>query len=173
MNDTDDDEEDLDEDEDGVVGITEEVLDFVSKITSRPELWTDFPISLPDDVDMSDYQREHASEIERLVPSLVYLRQKISSQISHGKFWMIYFILLLPRLNEDDLKLLSTPEVVEMRESLLQKLQNKSNAPQERFENSETVDSSKEDGGKEVEETTGRAQCVRQDCKCDKRDESC
>ncbi|KAL2487320.1 BSD domain-containing protein [Abeliophyllum distichum] len=48
MNDTDDEEEDLDKESDGIVGITEEIVDFVSKISSRPELWTDFPISLPD-----------------------------------------------------------------------------------------------------------------------------
>lgn len=59
---------------------------------------------------MSDYQREHAAEIEHLVPNLVNLRQKISGQISHGKFWMIYFTLLFSRLNEEDLKLLATPE---------------------------------------------------------------
>ncbi|XP_022894078.1 uncharacterized protein LOC111408562 [Olea europaea var. sylvestris] len=57
------------------------------------------------DVDMSDYQREHASEIERL--------------------------------NEEDLELLATPEVVKMRETILHMLQNK-----RAFEDS---DSSEED----------------------------
>ncbi|KAL2499608.1 Transducin family protein/WD-40 repeat family protein [Abeliophyllum distichum] len=46
MNDTDDNEEDLDEENDGIVGITKEIVDFVNKISSKPELWTDFPISL-------------------------------------------------------------------------------------------------------------------------------
>lgn len=40
-------EDDDDDDEDGV-GTDEEVLDFVWKISERPELWTDFPLSLPD-----------------------------------------------------------------------------------------------------------------------------
>ncbi|CAI9758932.1 unnamed protein product [Fraxinus pennsylvanica] len=88
--------------ENGVVGVTEDVVDFVGKISSSPELWTDFPISLRDDVDMSDYQREHASEIERLV--------------------------------------------VETRATILQMFQNKIT-----FGNS---DSSEEDGGEEVEEST-------------------
>lgn len=146
--------DDDDLDEDGAVGVTEEVVDFVRKISSRPALWTDFPISLPDDVDMSDCQREHAAEIEHLVPNLRNLRQKISSQISHGKFWMIYFILLFPRLNEEDLKLLSTPEGVKMSERLFQKLQNKSNTNEEPIDNSKMVDSSKEDGIRKGEEST-------------------
>ncbi|XP_073289674.1 uncharacterized protein [Primulina huaijiensis] len=127
-------EEDEDEDEDAV-GITEEVVDFVRKLSTRPELWIDFPLSLADDFDMSDYQRDHAANIDYLVPELVRLRQKISSQITEGKFWLIYFILLFPRLSEEDLKLLSAPQVVEARETLLKKLQNKSNTMQETSEN--------------------------------------
>ncbi|XP_073034425.1 uncharacterized protein [Primulina eburnea] len=137
LNDDDDDEveeEDEDGDEDAV-GITEEVVDFVRKLCTRPELWIDFPLSLADDFDMSDYQRDHAANIDYLVPELVTLRQKISSQISEGKFWIIYFILLFPRLSEDDLKLLSAPQVIEARETLLKKLQNKSNTMQEKSEN--------------------------------------
>ncbi|KAF5459212.1 hypothetical protein F2P56_023185 [Juglans regia] len=38
------DEEDLIDD--GVPGVTDEVLDFVSEISTRPELWTDFPLPL-------------------------------------------------------------------------------------------------------------------------------
>ncbi|XP_075475015.1 uncharacterized protein LOC142505792 [Primulina tabacum] len=133
LNDDDDDEVE-DEDEDAV-GITEEVVDFARKLSTRPELWIDFPLSLADDFDMSDYQRDHAANIDYLVPELVTLRQKISGQISEGKFWIIYFILLFPRLSEDDLKLLSAPQVVEARETLLKKLQNKSNTMQEKSEN--------------------------------------
>ncbi|KAL8487730.1 hypothetical protein ACS0TY_024165 [Phlomoides rotata] len=36
-------------DEEEALGLSEEVLDFVLKISRRPELWTDFPLSLPDD----------------------------------------------------------------------------------------------------------------------------
>ncbi|KZV14157.1 protein starmaker-like [Dorcoceras hygrometricum] len=124
------------EDEDGdALGITEAVVDFVRKLSARPELWIDFPLPLEDDFDMSDYQRDHAANIDYLVPELVTLRQKISSQITEGKFWIIYFILLFPRLSEEDLKLLSAPQVVEARETLLKKLQNKSNTMQETSEN--------------------------------------
>ncbi|CAK9175648.1 unnamed protein product [Ilex paraguariensis] len=52
---------------------------------------------------------------------------------------MVYFILLLPRLNENDSKLLATPEIVEARETLLQKLLNKKNAVMKASENSEVV----------------------------------
>lgn len=61
------------------------------------------------DFDMSDNQREHAATIVELVPNLVTLRQTCSN-LSDGQFWMIYFILLLPRLNEIDMDLLSTSE---------------------------------------------------------------
>ena len=36
----------LDEDDDDVPGVTDDVLDFVSEISTRPELWTDFPLPL-------------------------------------------------------------------------------------------------------------------------------
>lgn len=60
---------------------------------------------------MSEVQYEHASTVERLVPSLAGLKSRISRDKSEKQFWMIYFILLLPRLNEEDLELLSTPDV--------------------------------------------------------------
>lgn len=63
------------------------------------------------DFDISEVQYEHASIIEQLVPSLADLRSRISSHMNDKKFWMIYFILLLPRLNEEDSELLSTLEV--------------------------------------------------------------
>lgn len=118
-------EEDLDEED--IAGISEEVVDFAREISLRPELWTDFPLSLPNDFDMSDHQRSHAATIEDLVPSIVTLRQSCS-HLNDGQFWMIYFILLLPRLNETDMELLSTSEIIEVRETLLLKLENKSNA---------------------------------------------
>ncbi|XP_028105994.1 uncharacterized protein LOC114305071 [Camellia sinensis] len=71
---------------------------------------------------MSDAQKEHASTVEDLVPNFAALRHQTCSSLSEEKFWMIYFILLLPRLHEHDAKLLSTPEIVEARRILLQKL---------------------------------------------------
>jgi len=125
------DEEEGEEEEDedgGVVGVTDEVVDFVEEISLRPECWTDFPLSLDDDINLSTGQKEHASTIERLVPSLADLRHTSCNHLSEEKFWMIYFIFLLPRLHEQDAKLLSTPEIVEAREILLQKLRNRRNA---------------------------------------------
>lgn len=63
------------------------------------------------DFDMSQIQREHAAIIEHYVPDLKALRQKVCSDLSEDQFWMIYFILLLPRLDENDASLLSTPKV--------------------------------------------------------------
>lgn len=62
------------------------------------------------DFEMSDAQREHAFSVERLVPSFTDLRISLRPHLGDNRFWMIYFILLLPRLNEEDFELLSTPK---------------------------------------------------------------
>lgn len=41
---------DDEEDDDDAVGITEDVVEFVVKISKRPELWTDFPLALGDGI---------------------------------------------------------------------------------------------------------------------------
>ncbi|XP_009785630.1 uncharacterized protein LOC107815223 [Nicotiana tabacum] len=138
----DDDDDDYEEE---IVGITDEVVEFVSTISQRPQLWTDFPLSLPTDFTMSDSQKEHVASIEQFVPGLDSLRQKVCHELSDGQFWMIYFVLLLPRLNGNDLELLSTPEIVEVRETLLQQLQSKKTPQPEASKESETVDASEKD----------------------------
>ncbi|EEF30430.1 conserved hypothetical protein [Ricinus communis] len=122
-----DNDDDYEDDDDDVAGITNEVIDFVKEISSRPECWTDFPLSLHYDFKMSDAQREHASIVEHFVPSLKALRANLHGHMGDEQFWLIYFILLLPRLNEHDIEILSTPQIVETRNILLQKLQNKKN----------------------------------------------
>ncbi|CAK7345374.1 unnamed protein product [Dovyalis caffra] len=99
-----------DYDDDDVAGINEEVIGFVKEISLRPECWIDFPLPLQDDFRMTDAQREHVSNIEHLVPSLARLRSSLRSEMGDGQFWMIYFILLIPRLNERDFEILSTPQ---------------------------------------------------------------
>ncbi|XVF88319.1 hypothetical protein PTKIN_Ptkin19aG0040300 [Pterospermum kingtungense] len=123
----DDEADDDDDEDDGVPGITEEVVEFVKQISNRPEFWTDFPLSLNKDFKMSEAQREHAENIEHLVPSFEALKVNLQHNMGDERFWMIYFILLLPRLDEHDFELLSTPEVVETRDALLQKLRNNKN----------------------------------------------
>lgn len=59
---------------------------------------------------MSNSQREHALAIERLVPEFVALRLNLCSYMNVEKFWMIYFLLILPRLNQHDFEHLSTPK---------------------------------------------------------------
>ncbi|KAH0654310.1 hypothetical protein KY289_031988 [Solanum tuberosum] len=143
--DEDGDEDYDDDDEEEVVGITDDVVDFVSTISQRPQLWTDFPLSLPTDFSMSDSQKEHVASIVQFVPGLESLRQKVCHELSDQQFWMIYFVLLLPRLNGNDLELLSTPEIVEVRETLLQQLQNKKDPQPEESKDSEIVDASEMD----------------------------
>ncbi|XP_019255778.1 PREDICTED: probable serine/threonine-protein kinase kinX isoform X2 [Nicotiana attenuata] len=140
-----DDDDDDDDYEEEIVGITDEVVEFVSTISQRPQLWTDFPLSLPTDFTMSDSQKEHVASIEQFVPGLDSMRQKVCHELSDGQYWMIYFVLLLPRLNGNDLELLSTPEIVEVRETLLQQLQSKKNPQPEASKESETVDASEKD----------------------------
>ncbi|GAB4828242.1 hypothetical protein Ancab_035154 [Ancistrocladus abbreviatus] len=110
-----------------VVGITDEVVEFVKETSLRSECWSDFPLELNDEFNMSPMQSEHALVIEQLVPNLAALRDRLSADMSDQQFWMIYFILLLPRLDEDDFELLSTPEIVEARNTLLLMLKNKRN----------------------------------------------
>ena len=83
------------------------LLDYINDIY---EHWfRNFNFNLAD-FSMSNSQREHALAIERLVPELVSLRLNLCSYMNVEKFWMIYFLLLLPRLNQHDLEFLSTPK---------------------------------------------------------------
>lgn len=62
--------------------------------------------------EMSDAQQEHALAIERLAPSLAALRIELCpGYMSEACFWMIYFVLLHPRLGKRDSELLSTTKV--------------------------------------------------------------
>ncbi|KAK3213149.1 hypothetical protein Dsin_017855 [Dipteronia sinensis] len=151
-----DQEDDRDGDFDEVPGITEEVVEFVKEISQRPACWTDFPLSLDDDFEMSNAQREHTTTIERLVPSFMDLRIKLRSYLGDSQFWMIYFILLLPRLDEQDFDLLSTAKIIETRNVLLQKLQNKRD---EQVETSNTPNASSQEG-KEVTEIVNATQSL-------------
>ncbi|XP_066379569.1 uncharacterized protein [Miscanthus floridulus] len=124
-------EEEVEEDWD-VIGITEEVLAFATNIARHPETWLDFPL-LPDDdeadgpfsyFDMSDAQQVHSLAIEHLAPRLAALRIELCPiHMSEECFWKIYFVLLHPRLNKHDAELLSTPQIVEARAMLMQRLQ--------------------------------------------------
>ncbi|XP_009363970.2 uncharacterized protein LOC103953893 [Pyrus x bretschneideri] len=129
-------------DEDGddggghVPGITDEVLSFVTEISVVPDCWTDFPMTLEHDFSMSDAQREHVSAVLQLVPGFADLRARLCNSMSEEQFWMIYFLLLLPRLNEHDFELLATPKIVEARDVLLHKLHNKRNTREDAPEKS-------------------------------------
>ncbi|KAK1667317.1 hypothetical protein QYE76_055476 [Lolium multiflorum] len=114
------------EDEVEAVGVTEEVVVFVRHISTHPETWRDFPLFVDDDrhaddFELSDTQYEHALAIERIVPSLSYLRTELcSSNMSEACFWKIYFVLLHSKLHKQDAELLSTTQILEAREELLQ-----------------------------------------------------
>ncbi|KAM1061612.1 hypothetical protein FF1_026066 [Malus domestica] len=119
-----------------VPGITDEVLGFVTDISVMPDCWTDFPMTLDHDFSMSDAQREHVSAVLQLVPGFADLRARLCNSMSEEQFWMIYFLLLLPRLNEHDFELLATPKIVEARDVLLHKLHNKRNTREDAPEKS-------------------------------------
>lgn len=44
------------------------------------------------------------------MPEFVTLRMNLCSYMNVEKFWMIYFLLILPRLNQHDFECLSTPK---------------------------------------------------------------
>ncbi|CAL4961219.1 unnamed protein product [Urochloa decumbens] len=107
------------------VGVTEEVVVFVSHISKHPKTWLDFPLFVDDrhadDFELSDAQYGHAVAIEHLVPSLSYLRTELcSTNMSEACFWKIYFVLLHSKLNKQDAEILSMPQILEAREALLQ-----------------------------------------------------
>ncbi|KAK9098672.1 hypothetical protein Syun_025717 [Stephania yunnanensis] len=108
------DEADDDDDGDESVGVTKEVLEFARELSAHPECWINFPLSLDNfDFEMSDVQREHALTVGDLVPGLLDLKSKIcSSHMNEGHFWIVYFILLLPRLNTHNLEILSTSQLL-------------------------------------------------------------
>ncbi|OEL20407.1 hypothetical protein BAE44_0018575 [Dichanthelium oligosanthes] len=106
------------------VGVTEEVVVFVSHISKHPKTWLDFPLFVDDrhagDFELSDAQYGHAVAIEHLVPSLSYLRTELcSTNMSEACFWKIYFVLLHSKLNKEDAEILLTPQILEAREELL------------------------------------------------------
>ncbi|KAI7756361.1 hypothetical protein M8C21_011103 [Ambrosia artemisiifolia] len=113
----------------GVVAVTDDVVDFVRDIIMHPETWLDFPLPEDDDedFDLSDAQREHAFAVQRLVPILRALRIELCPKyMSQSSFWKIYFVLLHPRLDRDAAQLLSTPNIVKARALLTHDLKNRS-----------------------------------------------
>ncbi|XP_050365297.1 uncharacterized protein LOC126783801 [Argentina anserina] len=108
------------------LGVTPEVLAFVRNVSMHPETWLDFPLSDgegSDDFELSDIQQEHALAVERLAPALAALRMELCPEhMSDSHFWMIYFVLVHPRLCKQDAELLSTPKIVEVRAMLSHEL---------------------------------------------------
>ncbi|XP_057761304.1 uncharacterized protein LOC130981682 [Arachis stenosperma] len=127
--------EEDDYDLEGVVGITEDVVLFARDVAMHPETWLDFPlphVADSDDFDLSDVQQEHALAVESLAPSLAALRMELCpAYMSDACFWMIYFVLLHPRLNKSDADLLSTPQIVEARAMLAHTLEKRSTENEE------------------------------------------
>ncbi|CAA0832832.1 BSD domain-containing protein [Striga hermonthica] len=110
----------------GAVGLTEKVVAFVRDIAMHPETWLDFPLPENVDFDMTNAQQEHALAVERLAPRLAALRMELCpGYMSESCFWLIYFLLLHPRLDKQDAELLSTPQVLEARALLGHELKNK------------------------------------------------
>lgn len=119
----------------GVVGVTEEVVNFARNLAMHPETWLDFP--LPDDpdsddFDLSDAQQEHALAVEHLAPRLAALRMELCpGYMSDGCFWKIYFVLLHPKLSKNDAVILSTPQIMEARATLTQAIDRRSKEKKE------------------------------------------
>ncbi|URE13804.1 BSD domain containing protein [Musa troglodytarum] len=98
----------------GTVGVSEEVLEFVSDLVKCPESWLDFPVSVDDPFSMSGTQREHISTVEDAIPDLQSLRLSLCpTYMSEEYFWRIYFTLLHPKLSKHDSELLSTSQILD------------------------------------------------------------
>ncbi|GER53741.1 BSD domain-containing family protein [Striga asiatica] len=110
----------------GAVGLTEKVVAFVRDITMHQETWLDFPLPENVDFDMTNAQQEHALAVERLAPRLAAVRMELCpGYMSESCFWLIYFLLLHPRLDKQEAELLSTPQVLKARALLGHELKNK------------------------------------------------
>lgn len=111
----------------GVVGITEEVLNFAGNISMHPETWLDFPLEEEQDIDgfdLSDAQEKHALAVEHLLPRLEALRIEFCpNHMTKSYFWKVYFLLLHSRLNKHDAELLSTPQIVAARARWMRELE--------------------------------------------------
>lgn len=81
------------------------------------------------------------------MPSLSELKVQIcSTDMSEACFWKIYFVLLYSKLNKQDAELLSSPQILEAREELLQSLQAKNKQGSESSgESSENVNAPAEE----------------------------
>ncbi|KAL3844683.1 hypothetical protein ACJIZ3_002086 [Penstemon smallii] len=109
----------------GAVGVTKKVVAFALDIAMHPETWLDFPLPEDVDFDLSEAQQEHALAVERLAPGLAALRIELCPEhMGESSFWMIYFVLLHPRLDKEAAELLSTPEILEARALLAHELKN-------------------------------------------------
>ncbi|KAL3618886.1 hypothetical protein CASFOL_037114 [Castilleja foliolosa] len=126
----------------GAVGVTEEVVAFVRDIAMHPETWLDFPLPENVDFDMTDAQQEHALAVERLAPRLAALRIELCpGYMTESCFWMIYFVLLHPRLYKQDADLLSTQQVVRARALLGHELKNQNPTKPEDLSGNKSSDS--------------------------------
>ncbi|XP_073010817.1 uncharacterized protein [Typha latifolia] len=98
-----------------VVGISDDVLEFVRDLVKSPESWVDFAVPVgEDDFNMSHLQRDHVAAVERLSPELAELRVRLCpAYMNEHSFWKIYFVLLHPKLNEHDSELLLSQQIVD------------------------------------------------------------
>lgn len=64
------------------------------------------------DFAMNDAQQLHIGIVERHIPELGDLRWELCPEyLSEGRFWMIYFVLVHPKLDKYDALTLSSPQV--------------------------------------------------------------
>ncbi|EFJ19895.1 hypothetical protein SELMODRAFT_152998 [Selaginella moellendorffii] len=110
-----------------VPGLTDEVVAFARNVSLHPETWLDFPLASDDDLqngfEMNSFQKDHAYAVERAALRLAALKVEICPRhMNEGRFWKIYFVLVHPRLSQEDAALLSTPQVLEARKILLEQL---------------------------------------------------
>eukprot|EP00270_Netrium_digitus_P009435 TRINITY_DN2866_c0_g1_i1.p1 TRINITY_DN2866_c0_g1~~TRINITY_DN2866_c0_g1_i1.p1 ORF type:complete len:649 (-),score=226.84 TRINITY_DN2866_c0_g1_i1:282-2228(-) len=114
-------------DDEGAHKLSDEVVAFANSIAIHPETWMDFPLP-PEDEDGDDFilspaQEDHVEAIEYAAPRLVALRLELTPvHMSESRFWKIYFVLIHSRLPPEQSALLSTPQVVEARNLVVENL---------------------------------------------------
>lgn len=112
------------------VGLTDEVVSFADNIAGHPETFLEFPFPQDEDDDgfeMTEIQEEHTKAVEQLSSKLEAVHRELCPAfLSDGRFWKIYFALLHSRLSKEDAELLSTPQILKIRELLLQPKESRS-----------------------------------------------
>eukprot|EP00271_Cylindrocystis_brebissonii_P014313 TRINITY_DN3562_c0_g4_i1.p1 TRINITY_DN3562_c0_g4~~TRINITY_DN3562_c0_g4_i1.p1 ORF type:complete len:881 (-),score=235.00 TRINITY_DN3562_c0_g4_i1:35-2677(-) len=120
------------DDDSEAIGVNATVISFVANLASHPETWLDFPLPAEETCEgfvLSEVQEEHVEAVEYAVPNLAGLRLELTPMhMGEGRFWTIYFILMHSKFSREEAQHLISQQVVESRNKVLERLQERAAA---------------------------------------------